>query len=430
MSLILGNARLVLPDEDRIAQGDILIRDGLIAAMGQIDPEMAGNARRIDCQGSYVAPGIVDFGVKIGEPGERYKESFRTAGLAAARGGVTTMVTRPDTTPPIDQPEMLEFFVRRAISATPIRVRPMATLTKSREGREMAEIGLLMDAGAVAFSDCDSFIGNTRVMANCMKYCQQLDALVVGHPQDPWLSDSASATSGKFAMLSGLASVSPVAEMIGLDRDLALAQSTGCRYHADQVTTAMGLSSLMRAMDSGIDVTAGVSIHHLTLNELDVAEYRTFFKVKPPLRPETDRMAVVEALASGRIGILSSMHTPQDEESKRLPYEEAASGAVGLETLLAAALRLFHSGDIGLPALFRALSYNPAQRLGFDGGLIAQGMPADLVQFETETPYILDRFSLASKSKNTPFDCQKMQGMVLRTLVAGEIVYDRTVQDA
>ena len=431
MSLALINARLVLPDQGRITRGDLLIRDGLVAMVGQLDLQPQDQlARVIDCNGSYVAPGIVDFGVKIGEPGERYKESFRTAGDAAVRGGITTMITRPDTTPPIDQPEMLEFFVRRARASTHVRVRPMATLTKSRKGKEIAEIRLLMDAGAVAFSDCDSFIENSSVMANCMKYCQQMGTLIVGHPQDPWLSRNASATSGKFAMLSGLSSVSPVAERIGLARDLALAEATGCRYHADQVTTAIGLETLDRAIRAGVDVSAGISVHHLTLNEFDVADYRTFFKVKPPLRSESDRVAVVQAVSDEIIQTVSSMHTPQDEESKRLPFEEAASGAAALETLLPASLKLFHSGDVALPFLFRALSYFPARRLGLKGGLIAPGEPADLVQFETETPYILDRFKMSSKSKNTPYDGQRMQGSVMRTIIGGDIVYEKSVINA
>jgi dihydroorotase len=216
-----------------------------------------------------------------------------------------------------------------------------------------------------------------------------------------------------------------MAERMGLDRDIALVEMTGARYHADQITTARALPALERAKANGLDITAGVSIHHLTLNELDVADYRTFFKVKPPLRSEDDRQAVIEALRTGLIDIISSMHTPQDEESKRLPYEEAASGAVALETLLPAALRLTHSGDLTLPELFRALSLNPARRLGLDCGRMAPGAPADLVLFDANVPFVLDRFALKSKSKNTPFDEARMQGRVLATYVAGQQVYRR-----
>ncbi len=425
MTIRFTSARIILPDEGRILDGDLVIKDGIIAAFGAVEQPPDATDQCIDCRGTYLAPGIIDAGVKIGEPGERYKESFRTAGLAAIHGGITTLITRPDTTPPIDQPEMLEFFIRRALAATPVKVRPMATLTKGRDGQELAEIGLLSDAGAIGFSDCDSFVADSRVMANCMQYCQQIGALVVGHPQDPWLSNGAAVTSGKFATLSGLPAVSPVAEKIGLERDLSLAQATGCKYHADQVTTDLGLATLERAIRSGVDASAGVSIHHLTLNALDVADYRTFFKIKPPLRSEDDRLAVVAAVAANRIGIISSMHTPQDEESKRLPFAEAASGAAGLETLFPAALKLYHDGALTLPDIFRSLSSNPAQRFGLTGGVIRIGAPADIIQFETDTPFILDRFTLQSKSKNTPYDGDRMQGRILRTLIDGTIVYER-----
>ena len=245
----------------------------------------------------------------------------------------------------------------------------------------------------------------------------------MGHPQDPILSKGGAVTSGKFASLRGLPAVSPMAERMGLERDVALVEMTGVRYHADQISTAKSLPVLERAKAQGLDVTAGVSIHHLTLNELDVGDYRTFFKVKPPLRSEDDRLAMVEAVASGVIDVICSMHTPQDEESKRLPFEEAASGAVALETLLPAAMRLLHAGSIDLPTLWRALSLNPAKRLGLEGGRLSVGAPADLVLFDPNAPFVMDRETLRSKSKNTPFDGQRMQVRVLRTFVGGTEVF-------
>ncbi len=298
----------------------------------------------------------------------------------------------------------------------------MAALTKGRKGGEMTEIGFLLDAGAIAFSDGSSVIENTKIMSRTLTYARSLNALVVGHIQEPTLSAGAAVTSGKFASLRGLPGVSPMAERMGLDRDIALLEMTGAKYHVDQVTTARALPALERAKNNGLDITAGVGIHHLTLNEFDVADYRTFFKVKPPLRSEDDRNAVIDAVASGLIDIICSMHTPQDEESKRLPFEQAASGAVGLETLLPASLRLYHSGQMTLPQLFRAMSYNPAQRFGIDGGTIAVGAPADLVLFDPDAPFVLDRFKLKSKSKNTPFDGARMQGTVAGTWVAGRRV--------
>lgn len=420
MILQFENARLIDPEEGTDAIGSLTVEGGEIVARDAAAPK---GARLIDCGGQCLAPGMVDWGVKIGEPGERHRESFRSAGLAAAAGGVTTIIARPDTIPAIDTPEVLEFVTRRAVEA-PVRIRHMAALTKGRMGREMTEIGFLLDAGAIAFSDVFHVAENTKALSRAMTYAKSLGALIVGHPQEPGLSAGASATSGKFASLRGLPGVSPMAERIGLDRDLALVEMTGARWHVDQVTTARSLPALARAKEAGLDVTAGISIHHLTLNEFDVGDYRTFFKFTPPLRSEEDRLAMVQAVADGVIDVIGSFHTPADEESKRLPFEEAASGAVGLQTLLPAALRLYHAGHLDLPLLFRALALNPARRLGLPQGRLAVGAPADLVLFSPDTPFVLDRFSLLSKSKNTPFDGARLEGKVLATYVAGQQVYE------
>ncbi|MYM57277.1 dihydroorotase [Thalassovita mangrovi] len=421
-TLLFTDVHMIDPEAGSVTHGTLLVKDGVIAGHGAeiVVPE---GTRVIDGRGKYLAPGIVDIGVKVCEPGERHKESFKSAGLAAAAGGVTTMVTRPDTAPVIDSPETLEFVTRRANEAAPVNVVPMAALTKGREGREMTEIGFLQDAGAIAFTDCDHVVSDTKVLSRALTYARSLNALVMGHPQDPGLSLGAAVTSGKFASLRGLPAVSPMAERMGLDRDIALLEMTGAKYHFDQITTARALPALERARKNGLDVTAGTSIHHLTLNEFDVADYRTFFKVKPPLRSEDDRLAIVEALRHGLIDVIGSFHTPQDEESKRLPFEEAASGAVGLETFLPAVLRLYHSGDLTLPQLFRAMSLNPAKRLGLPCGRLSTGAPADLVLFDADAPFVLDRFKLHSKSKNTPFDTQRMQGKVLSTFVGGKQVF-------
>lgn len=428
MSTLFTNARLIDPDTGTEMLGALLIESGSIKQVftgNAANTDLPRADETIDCNGRCLAPGIVDLGVKVCEPGERHKESYRSAGRAAAAGGITTMITRPDTSPAIDSPEVLEFVTRRANEASPVNVRVMAALTKGREGREMTEIGFLRDAGAAAFTDCDRVVTDTKVFARALTYAHALGALVIAHPQEPILSNGAAATSGKFASLRGLPAVSPMAERMGLDRDIALIEMTGARYHADQITTARALPALARAKANGLDITAGVGVHHLTLNALDVADYRTFFKLKPPLRDEDDRVAVVEAVASGLIDIICSMHTPQDEESKRLPFEEAASGAIGLETLLPAAMRLVHAGQITLPDLWRALSLNPAKRLGLASGRLAAGAPADLVLFDPNAPFVLDRSTLHSKSLNTPFDGMRMQGRVLATYVAGKEVYKR-----
>ena len=420
MILHFENARLIDPEAGSDSLGSLTVKGGQIVARDGAAPK---GAEVVDCGGQCLAPGIVDWGVKIGEPGERHRESFRSAGLAAAAGGVTTIIARPDTTPAIDTPETLEFVTRRAGEA-PVRIRHMAALTKGRAGREMTEIGFLLDAGAIAFSDVFHVAENTKALSRAMTYARSLNALIVGHPQEPGLSAGASATSGKFASLRGLPGVSPMAERIGLDRDLALVEMTGARWHVDQVTTARSLPALARAKEAGLDVTAGISIHHLTLNEFDVGDYRTFFKFTPPLRSEEDRLAMVQAVADGLIDVIGSFHTPADEESKRLPFEDAASGAVGLQTLLPAALRLYHAGHLDLPTLFRALALNPARRLGLPEGRLAEGAPADLVLFNPDTPFVLDRFALLSKSKNTPFDGARLEGKVLATYVAGQQVHE------
>ncbi len=419
---LFANARLIDPENGSDAPGSLLVREGRIAGAGAPGEAAPEGAAVIDCRGRALAPGLVDWGVKIGEPGERHKESVRSAGLAAAAGGVTTLIARPDTLPPIDTPESLEFVTRRAADAA-VNIRHMAALTKAREGREMVEIGFLTDLGAVAFTDGVRVVTDTRVLSRAMIYARGLDALIVGHPQDAGLSRGAAATGGKFASLYGVPSVSPMAEVMGLDRDLSLVAMTGCRWHADQITVAAALPALDRARQAGLDVTAGISIHHLTLNEFDVGDYRTFFRFTPPLRSEDDRQAMVQAVADGAIDVIASFHTPQDEESKRLPFEAAAPGAVGLQTLLPAAMRLYHQGGLSLPQLWRAMSLNPARRLGLPGGRLSAGAPADLVLFDPDAPFVLDRFTLLSKSKNTPFDGARMQGRVLGTWVAGQRVF-------
>ena len=417
------NARLIDPEALTDSIGSLTVADGLIQSINAPAPK---TGTIIDCQGLPLAPGIVDLGVQIGEPGERHKESFKSAGLAAAAGGITTIITRPDTNPAIDTPELLEFVTRRAREASPVRIHHMAALTRNREGGQMVEIGFLLDAGAIAFTDGDNVTQNTRTLSRCMTYARSLGALIIAHPQDPCLSHGASATTSKFASLRGIPAVSAMAERMGFDRDMALVEMTGVRYHADQITTARTLPALARAKANGLDVTAGTSIHHLTLNELDVGDYRTFFKLTPPLRSEEDRLAMVQAVADGLIDTISSYHTPADEESKRLPFEEAASGAVGLQTLLPAAMRLYHAGALDLPTLFRALALNPARRLNLPQGRLCVGAPADLILFDPDAPFLLDRFTLYSKSKNTPFDGQRMEGKVIATYVAGTQVYPGT----
>jgi len=416
MKTLLTNAKVIDPVAETISDGEIMFEDGIIISREKED-------KTIDCQGLYLCPGLIDLGVKVGEPGERHKESYKSAGAAAAAGGVTTIVTRPDTHPAIDTPEVLEFIRRRAHEVCPVNVVHMAALTKERAGREMTEIGFLKDAGAIAFTDFNNVVRNSKILSRALSYAKSMDALVIGHPQDPDLSDETVATSGKFASLRGLPSVTPLAERMGLDRDMALVELTGAQYHFDQITTARSIPALERAKRNGHKVTAGTSIHHLTLNEFDIADYRSFFKLDPPLRSENDRLAIIDAVNSGVIDVISSFHTPQDEESKRLPFETAAAGAVGLETLLPASLQLFHNQSVSLAKLIKTMTLNPATLLGLPSGRITPGAPADLIIFDTDVPFILDRERLRSKSKNTPFDGHKMQGRVMQTIVNGKTIF-------
>ena len=417
MKTLLTNAKVIDPVTETISDGEVMFEDGVIIPRETAD-------ETFDCQGQYICPGLIDLGVKVGEPGERHKESYKSAGAAAAAGGVTTIVTRPDTNPAIDTPEVLEFIRRRAQEVCPVNVFHMVALTKERAGREMTEIGFLKDAGAVAFTDFTNVVKNSKILLRALSYAKSLDALVIGHPQDPDLSDDTSATSGKFASLLGLPSVTPLAERMALDRDMALVELTGVQYHFDQITTARSIPALERAKENGHRITAGTSIHHLTLNEFDIADYRSFFKLNPPLRSENDRLAIIDAVNSGVIDIISSFHTPQDEESKRLPFETAAAGAVGLETLLPASLQLFHNQSVNLGKLIKTMTLNPALLLGLPGGRISPGAPADLIIFDADIPFILDRENLKSKSKNTPFDGHKLQGKVRRTIVAGKTIFE------
>ncbi|HUF57839.1 MAG TPA: dihydroorotase [Thermohalobaculum sp.] len=419
---VFADALLIDPEAGTAAPGWLRVEDGLIAERGE-GPAPAG-PDRVDCAGLPLAPGIVDMRVFVGDPGARHREGYRSAGAAAAAGGVTTIISQPDTSPPLDDPALLQYALERARANCRVNVRAMGALTRGLEGREMTEQQFLLDAGAVALTDADRAVEDTRLLRAIMSYATSTGALIVHHCQEPGLSHGACATSGEFASRLALPSVPAIAERMGLERDLALVEATGCRYHAAQLSTEAALAPLSRARAAGLDVTAAVSIHHLTLNEFDVADYRTFFKLCPPLRPEGDRTAMVEALAEGLIDIVVSSHLPQDEEAKRLPFEEAATGAVGLETFLPAMLRLHHSGQLTLPQLFRAASLEPARRLGLPSGRLGPGAPADLVLFDPDRPFVLDRWRLCSRSKNTPFDRTRMEGKVLGTWVAGTRVYD------
>ena len=425
-SHILTGATLIDPATGRQGAGAVLIRDGLIAdvAWGQV-PELPSDVVAIDCRGQIVAPGLIDMCAFTGEPGAAHRETLKSAGEAAAAGGVTTIVAMPDTSPVLDDPAVIDYVMRRARDTAIVNVLPAAALTKGLAGQEMAEIGLLKEAGAVAFTDAAHSVTNAQVMRRALTYARDFDALIIHHVEDPDLVGQGVMNEGEFAARLGLPGIPREAETIMLERDMRLVRLTGGRYHAAMISCADSVEIVRAAKALGLPVTCGVSINNLALNENDIGDYRTFLKLSPPLRHEDDRLALIEALAEGVIDVIVSDHNPQDVETKRLPFAEAADGAVGLETLLSAALRLVSAGQIGLPALLRCLSTRPAEILGLPGGRLAKGAPADLMVFDPDTPYVLDKRNLRSVSKNTPFDEARLEGQVTRTIVAGRIVFDR-----
>jgi dihydroorotase len=419
------NARLVDPASGYDGPGALLVRDGRIAEVAQT-PDLgvlSDDVETIDARGALLAPGLVDIRVKTGEPGAEPKETLKSMALAAAAGGVTSVVVQPDTEPTVDDPSMVDFIRRRARDIELIHVYPAGSATQGGKGERMAEIGLMHDAGCVYVTDVDRPIVNSKVLQRVLNYAKAFDTLVAHRPADPWLASGAAATSGEFAGRMGLPSVHPIAEKIMLERDLALVEITRARFLVDQVTTAGALESLARAKAKGLPVTATTSINHLSFNEIDIGDYRTFLKFDPPVRGEDDRQAVIEALASGLIDIVVSAHAPAPAEDKRLPYDEAAPGAVGLETLLPALLAFHHEGRIPLIDLLRTVTQRPAELLGLNAGKLAKGGPADLVLCDLNAPVLIDADKLRSKSKNSPFDGRRLQGAVRMTLVDGRIVY-------
>jgi len=424
--ILLANARIVDPSRDFDMVGDLLIADGVIreAKKGIGAAGVPEGTDVIDCRGKLIAPGLIDMRAFVGEPGAGYRETFASASQAAAAGGVTTIVCQPNTSPVIDDPATVDFVLRRARDTAIVHVHSMAALTKDLEGKEMTEIGLLKAAGAVAFTDGDKSVTNAQVMRRALEYAGDFDALIVHHTEDPDLIGDGVMNEGEFGARLGLLGIPKAAETIMLERDIRLVALSGGRYHAASITCGESLEVLRRAKDAGLNVTASCSINHITLNETDIGPYRTFLKLSPPLRAEEDRKLLVNALASGLVDMVMSDHNPQDVEVKRLPFAEAAPGAIGLETMLVAGLRLMHAGDVDLVTLLRAMSTRPAELLGLPGGTLKSGAIADVIVVDLETPWVLDPGELKSKCKNTPFDEARMTGRVVRTIVAGRTVYE------
>ncbi len=419
------NARLVDPGSGFDQPGGLLVKDNVIADLGEhLRRNAPAGATVVDCRNNVLCPGLIDARVFTGEPGQEHRETLKTASHAAAAGGVTTIVVMPDTTPVIDQVALVDFIQRRARDNAIVNVHVMAAMTRDLKGEDMTEIGLLKRAGAIAFTNGKSSVANSRTMRQVLNYAKDFGALIVHHTEDPWLTGTGVMNSGEVSTRLGLPGVHKLAEAMMVERDVRLVEMTGGSYHAASITCAESLAVISAAKAKGLPVSCGVSINHLTLNENDIGPYRTFLKVRPPLRTEADREAMVAGLVAGEIDLIVSSHDPQDVDVKRQPFAEAGDGAIGLETLLAAALRLYHGEHIGLAPLLRAMTANPAKLLGLPGGRLEKGAPADLIVVDLGQPWVVDKAQLRSRSKNSPFDESKMQGRVLRTLVAGETVYE------
>jgi dihydroorotase len=419
---LIKNVKLVDPAKTKVEDGAILFADTILD-VGVVSSAPDG-AEIIDADGAHVAPGLIDMRVTIGEPGAEHRETFKSAGRAAAAGGVTTLVMMPNTTPVIDDQSLVDFVLRRAPDrAGGVHILPAAALTKGLDGQLMTEIGLLTEAGAVMFTNGDKPIVDSRVLRRALAYSTAFDALVAHRPEDPYLAEGGVMHEGELAARLGLPGVPAAAEAIMAERDLLLAELTGGRLLLDMLSSAQTLPALRRARERGAKAVASVNVHHLVLNENDVDGYRTFAKLSPPLRSEDDRAALVEAVRTGLIDVIVSGHDPCQAEDKRLPFEEASFGAVGLETLLPAALTLHHKGDVPLNTLIRAMTLKPAEILKLPQGRLSKGAPADIILIDLGTPFRLDSDQLKSKSNNSPFDEKLLQGAVKRTFIGGKQIY-------
>lgn len=423
-SHVFVNVRLLDPARGFDGQGGLLVEGGKIVAAGpgiRAGDAPAG-ASVIDGDGRCLAPGLIDSRVFVGEPGAEHKETLASASQSAAAGGITTLITMPNTKPVIDAVSLVEYIARRSDADIIVNLVPMAAATKQLEGKEMTEIGLLSGAGAVAFSDGRAAVADASVMLKILRYGRMFDALVVEHAEEPTLARGVM-NAGEMSTRLGLSGSSPLAEIIMVERDVRLVEATGGRLHFAQVTSGPALAVIRAAKARGLPITCGVTPPHFALNELAVGDYRTFAKVSPPLRAEDDRLAVVAALKDGTIDVIASGHDPQDPEDKRLPFAQAAFGAAGLETLLPIALELYHNGHLTLLDVIDRLTRRPAALFKLPGGRLDAGAPADLVLFDPDRAVRIDAASFRGKSKNTPFDEHPTQGKVFLTMVGGRVVY-------
>lgn len=424
---VFTNARVVDPPRGLDEIGAVIVDGSKIKAAGASAHNQGapGGATVIDCAGKAILPGVIDTRVFVGEPGGEHRETIASASAAAAAGGVTSLIMMPDTDPVIDNVALVEFVQRAARDNRSVNIYPAAAVTRGFAGAELTEFGLLREAGAVAFTEGRHTLSNSLIMRRALTYARDFGAVIAHETQDRHLGGGVM-NEGLYASWLGLPGIPREAEAIPLERDLLLARLTGGAYHAAKISTAMSAAAIRRAKDDGANVSAGVAVHNLALNDNDVGEYRTFFRLAPPLRAEQDRLAMIEALRDGTVDLVSSSHDPQDVDTKRLPFADAAPGAIGLETLLAVTLRLFHNGELPLLRIAEILSANPARIFGLPGGGLAPGMPADVILVDLDAPWVVREADIRSRSKNTCFEGARLQGEVLQTLVAGRTVFQRS----
>jgi len=424
----LINARIIDPKNDLDEIGGLIIDSkGKIKAVGKkvANGNIPSTADKIDLKKQILIPGIVDMRVFVGEPGYEYKENFRTLSDAALSGGVTSVVSMPNTSPVIDNVSMVDFLKRRGRDKSRINIFPSATLTKNTEGKQMTEFGLLKRKGIVAFTDGVKTVQNPQVMARIMNFASQSESLIMQHAEDNILSEGGLINEGEISTRLGLKGIPFLAEKIIVERDLSFLEEYFCRYHISQISSEKTVSVIKKAKNEGKIFTVGVSINNLSLNENDIGDFRTFLKLSPPLRTENDRQSLVEAVSDGTIDVIVSDHKPEDEESKRLTFSQATTGATGVETLLPLALELFHNKSVKLVKLIASITSNPAKILDINKGSLEKGNEADLCVFDINKPWVVNKDILKSKSKNTPIEDRKLQGQVLKTFVKGEVAFER-----
>ena len=419
---LIVNARLLDPASGLDAPGALLVRDGVILDHGARLGTPEG-ATVIDADGACLAPGLVDLRAALGEPGTEHRETIASAAQAAAAGGITTLCALPDTDPPLDDPALIQFVIRRGEVTGCLTILPYAAATAGCAGKEISEFGLLKEAGAIAFTDGRHAIGNARTMRLALSYAHAFGSFIVQHPEDPALAAGGTATEGERATRMGLPGIPVAAEAIMVARDIALARITRGHVHFAHVSTGAALDLIRAAKAEGLSVTCDTAPPYFDLNETAIGEYRTYAKLSPPLRDESDRLAVIAGLKDGTIDAIASDHQPRDADDKRLPFAQAEAGGAGLATLLGVTLARVHGGDLTLPQAIELLTAKPAKLLGIEAGTLRKGAPADLVLFQPERGWRVEAGKLPGKAQNTPFDGRALEGKVIGTWKAGRRVF-------